>query len=147
MANPVCDVLLTKKPLEARGSDVDLACGAVVEFQGIVRATENGREIAGIEYEAHADMAEHQLKEIARDAIEKFALSMAVVHHRVGFVPAGETSLLVRTGSGHRAAAFEASQWMIDQIKTRVPIWKHPRDKIDNPPADLIRAKPQMVSK
>ena len=127
MANPVCEVSLTDSPLIAphgwRGNET----GAVVDFWGVVRATEDGAEIAGIEYEAHGTMAEHQLAGVAGDAAERFGLSSISIHHRTGFVPVGEASLLVRIGTGHRAEAFAAAKWAVDELKKRVPIWKHPR--------------------
>ena len=127
MVNPVCEVLLTESPLVAPDAHPGRETGAVVDFWGVVRATENGAEIAGIEYEAHRTMAEHQLQALARDAAEQFALSSISIRHRIGFVPVSEASLLVRVGSGHRAEAFAAAQWLVDELKKRVPIWKHPR--------------------
>jgi molybdopterin synthase catalytic subunit len=127
MAHPVCEVSLTESPLtlppEWRGNET----GAVVDFWGIVRATENGAEIRGIEYEAHAAMAEHQLGSVAREAAARFGLSSISICHRIGFVGVGEASLLVRIGTGHRAEGFAAAKWAVDELKKRVPIWKHPR--------------------
>lgn len=112
--------------LVAPNDDVDLASGAVVDFRGVVRALENGEEISGIDYEAHATMAEHQLRLIAETAIEKFRLTKVLLHHRTGFVAAGEASLFLRVASSHRAAAFEASRWIVDELKQKAPIWKRP---------------------
>src|SRR5437867_12603708 len=127
MANSVCEVLLTQAPLVAPPQDVDLAAGAIIEFWGVVRDVENGRKIEGIDYEAHSAMAEHQLRLIAEEAIGKFQLQRLIVHHRIGFVRAGEPSLFLRVASPHRAAAFEASKWIVDELKQKVPIWKRPR--------------------
>jgi molybdopterin synthase catalytic subunit len=127
MANPVCEVLLTESPLVAPPDWLGNETGAVVDFWGFVRATENGMEIAGIEYEAHRGMAEHQLLAVARDAAEQFAPSAVSIRHRIGFVAVGEASLLVRVGTGHRVEAFMAAKWIVDELKQRVPIWKHPR--------------------
>ena len=129
MANPVCDVLLTEKRLEPPGADVDLGCGAVVDFQGVVRPLEDGCQIDGIDYEAHDTMARHQMELIAAEAAKRFGLHVVVLHHRTGFVAAGETSLFLRVCSPHRAAAFEASAWIVDELKQRVPIWKRVRFK------------------
>lgn len=125
MANPVCEVLLTEAALVTPDTDVDLA-GAVVDFWGAVRGLEEGREIDGIEYEAHERMAKHQLNAIARRAIETFSLELVVIHHRLGFVAVGESSVFVRVASQHRQAAFEASPWIMDELKKHVPIWKRP---------------------
>ena len=90
----------------------DVQSGAVVDFWGVVRALEDGREIAGIEYEAHQPMAEHQMNLLAEEARNEFGLTSLILRHRVGFVPAGEASLFLRVAAGHRAAAFSGSQWI-----------------------------------
>jgi molybdopterin synthase catalytic subunit len=132
MANPVCEVLVTEALLEAPPIDVDLAAGAVVDFWGIVRGSEDGREIDGIEYEAHQEMAAHQLRKIAEQAAEKFGLTRAIIHHRIGFIAVGEPSLFMRVGSPHREEGFRASQWIVDELKKKVPIWKRPRFKAES---------------
>ncbi len=147
MANPVCEVLLTEARLKAPRDDVDplssprtsISAGAVVDFWGIVRGAEDGREIDGIEYEAHQEMAEHQLKLLAQQTIKKFALERVIIHHRIGFIIAGEASLFLRVASRHRAEAFRASQWAMDELKKKVPVWKRPKYKIDPPPPRLRR--------
>lgn len=128
MANAVCKVLVTEAALQdPAGDDVDPSAGAVVDFRGVVRKLEETREIEGIDYEAHPAMAEHQMRLIANAAVEKFGLNEVLLHHRIGFVSAGEASLLLRVRARHRAAAFEASRWIVDELKQRVPIWKKPR--------------------
>ena len=144
MANPVCEVLVTDAQLNAPENRVDAAAGARIDFQGIVRGSEDGREIEGIDYEAHWKMAEHQLREIAEQAIIQFDLRSVIVHHRIGFVAVGEPSLFMRVFSGHRQAAFQASRWIVDELKKKVPIWKRPRFKVRNdmpgsaPPATAL---------
>src|SRR6266576_1603385 len=132
MANPVCEVLLTKAQLTAPENEVDPGAGAVVVFWGVVREVENGRKIEGIDYEAHTVMAEHQLRLVAETATEKFQLKKVVIHHRVGFVRAGEPSLFLQVWAQHRAAAFESSKWIVDELKKNVPIWKRSRFKTNN---------------
>jgi molybdopterin synthase catalytic subunit len=126
MANRVCDVLLTSELLNVAPEVADPRYGAVANFLGVVRGCENGREIIGIEYETHSTMAEHQMNEIAAAALDRFSLGRVVLHHRFGFVPVTEASLFVQVASGHRAAAFNALIWMVDELKKRVPIWKRP---------------------
>ena len=126
MAISVCEVSLTDAPLVLPGPNHDPQAGAVVVFWGAVRATEDGREITGIEYEAHQAMAEHQMQLVAAGAAQKFDVREVFLRHRVGFVPAAEPSVVVRVASGHRGAAFAASQWIMDELKRVVPIWKHP---------------------
>ena len=136
MANSLCEVLLTEVCLKAPARDVDLSAGAIVDFWGAVRGLEDGRQIEGIEYEAHRAMAEHQLGLVAEEAVKKFRLEQVIVHHRIGFVGTGEASLFLRVGAQHRAAGFEASQWIVDELKRRAPIWKRPKFKIDDRPAE-----------
>ena len=126
MANPVCDVYLTDSPLEAPAADLPVETGGVVDFWGVVRKTEAGAEISGIHYEAHRAMAEHQLRRLAEEGAATHGLTLVHIIHRLGFVPEGEASLLVRVGSRHRAAAFGGSVWIVDELKKRVPIWKRP---------------------
>ena len=131
MANPVCEVLVTEAQLNATDNPMDPAAGAIVDFQGIVRDSENGTEIKGIQYEANREMAEHQLKQIAEQAAIEFGLRSIIIHHRIGFVAVGEPSLFTRVCSGHREAAFQASRWIVEELKKKVPIWKRPRFKSD----------------
>ena len=127
MRNRVCDIILTDSPLYAPPQDDDVDAGAIVDFWGVVRQIENGREIAGIEYEAHREMAEHQLRQIAEQAVNKFGLRLVLLHHRIGFIAIGEPSLFLRVTSRHRSEGFRASQWIVDALKKKVPIWKRPR--------------------
>jgi molybdopterin synthase catalytic subunit len=126
MAISVCEVSLTESALILPEPENDPQAGAVVVFWGAVRSTEAGREITGIEYEAHRTMAEHQMRLVAESAGEKFEVREVIIRHRIGFVPAAQPSVVVRVTSGHRGAAFGASQWIMDELKRVVPIWKHP---------------------
>jgi molybdopterin synthase catalytic subunit len=135
MANSVCAVSITEEPLELPASPEDLAAGAVVVFWGNVRALENGREITGIDYEAHRTMAEHQMRVVAESAAQKFEVREIFLRHRVGFVAAGAPSVVVRVAGGHRGEAFSASQWIMDELKRVVPIWKRPVFKETTQPA------------
>src|SRR5436190_22587213 len=126
MANVVYEISVTQAPLAARVSDI-AGAGAVVDFWGVVRPIEDGREIEGIDYEAHREMAEHQLKRIAEQAAERFELKLVIVHHRIGFIAVGEASLFLRVASPHRSEGFRASQWIVDELKKKVTIWKRPR--------------------
>jgi molybdopterin synthase catalytic subunit len=124
MANFVCEIVVTESTLQTPDRDVDVESGAVVDFFGVVRRLEDGREIQGIDYEAHVKMAEHQMRLIAKAAAAKFQLKRVVLHHRIGFVGVGEASLFLRVGASHRRPAFDASKWIVDELKKRVPIWK-----------------------
>ena len=128
MANLVCEILLTEAPLDAP-QKYPIEPGAMVEFWGIVRRLENGGEIEGIEYEAHRQMAKHQLRQIAEQAADKFRLELIIIQHRIGFIAVGEPSLFLRVASAHRSEGFQASQWIVDELKKKAPIWKRARFK------------------
>src|SRR5262249_29818730 len=100
MANVVCEISVTQASLAAPASDI-AGAGAVVDFWGVVRPIEDSRRIEGIDYQAHHEMAEHQLKRIAERAAERFGLDLVIVHHRIGFIAAGEPSLFLRVASAH----------------------------------------------
>jgi molybdopterin synthase catalytic subunit len=143
MAISVCEISITQHALGLAPLGNDSASGAVVDFWGVVRGTEDQREITGIEYEAHSTMAEHQLQRIAEHALREFNLARVQIHHRVGFVPAGEASIVVRVESARRLAAFRANQWIMDEVKKAVPIWKHPMFKETKAAVD-VSAQRQM---
>lgn len=130
MTSPVCEVLLTQDALTAPAGTPQPETGAILDFWGVVRGLEEGTEIEGIEYEAHRAMAEHQLRRVAEKAGHDFELRRIIIHHRIGFVPVGEPSLFVRVESRHRAAAFLAGQWAVDELKQCAPIWKHPATEL-----------------
>jgi molybdopterin synthase catalytic subunit len=131
MANCDCEVALVSGPLGLTLPETTLGAGAIVEFLGNVRPLENGGQIDGIEYEANREMAEHQLQKIANEAAERFDLLAIRLHHSVGFVAVGETSLFLGVAAAHRGAAFEASRWIVDELKKRVPIWKSVKFRIE----------------
>ena len=126
MAISVCAVSITESPLELPESKSDPEAGAAVIFWGAVRGTEGDREITGIQYEAHREMAEHQMRLLAEKAAEQFGIREVFIRHRIGFVPASEPSIVVRVTAGHRGPAFAAAQWIMDELKRLVPIWKQP---------------------
>jgi molybdopterin synthase catalytic subunit len=121
-----CEIRITKQPLDPAGLEFSRTEGAVLDFFGVVRTMENDRLIDGIEYEAFEVMAERQLAFIADEARASFGLVSVIIHHRIGFVLAGEASLFVRVSARHRRAAFEGSGQIIERLKQAVPIWKHP---------------------
>ena len=131
MANVVCEISVTQVSLAAPATDI-VGAGAIVDFWGVVRPIEDRREIEGIDYEARREMAEHQLKRIAEQAAERFGLKLVIVHHRIGFIAVGQPSLFLRVASPHRSEGFRASQWIIDELKKKVPIWKRPRFKLES---------------
>jgi molybdopterin synthase catalytic subunit len=121
-----CEIRITREPLNPGRLNFSQNEGAVVDFFGVVRAAENDRIIDGIEYEAFEAMAERQLVLIAEEARDRYRLALVIIHHRIGYVRAGEASLFVRATARHRGAAFEGSCQIIERLKRTVPIWKHP---------------------
>lgn len=97
--------------------------GAVVTFSGCVRETEDGQPIDAINYEAYREMAETELAKIAGEATSRWKVRVAV-GHRIGRVPVGEASVVVACGGAHRGEAFAACRYVIDELKSRAPIWK-----------------------
>jgi len=100
--------------------------GAAVVFHGIVRAQEGDTTISAIDYEAFDDMACHQFELIFEEIERQWPIESVRVVHRIGVVPVNEASLWIEVIAPHRAEAFAACQFLIDQMKQRVPIWKKP---------------------
>ncbi len=100
--------------------------GAVVCFSGVVRDTETNRKITAIEYEAFPKMVEHQFQLIFNEMEKRWPIESVRVVHRLGIVRVGESSLWVELISPHRQEAFAACQYLIDEMKRVVPIWKKP---------------------
>lgn len=100
------------------------AAGAVVLFLGTTREFTGGRQTASLDYECYDEMARAKLTELEVEARRRWKLEGCAIVHRVGHVPIGEASVAVAVSTAHRAAAFEAGQWLIDTLKVSVPIWK-----------------------
>jgi molybdopterin synthase catalytic subunit len=120
-------VALTRDAIESdklaaavkRGDD-----GAVVIFDGIVRNNTRGRQTLYLDYEAYEEMAAKQMEQLAAEARSRFGVRQVTMIHRLGRLGVGETSVFIVVASAHRAAAYEASRWLIDTLKQTVPIWK-----------------------
>lgn len=102
--------------------------GGRVLFSGCVRPEENGRTIDRLDYEHYAGMAEAELRKIAEEARERWGLNALRVVHRVGPIAVADESIVIVAAAGHRAEAFEAARYVIDELKKRVPIWKSAPD-------------------
>lgn len=98
--------------------------GAVVTFSGVVRSMEEGRPIAAIAYEAFPKMAEHQFGLIFGEIEKRWPIESVRVIHRLGVVAVNEPSLWVEVIAPHRGEAFAACQYLIEELKRVVPIWK-----------------------
>ncbi len=101
-------------------------CGAVVCFLGYVRGNEADGVIEALDYEAFQQMAEHQFILLFDQLQAKWPVSSVRLVHRTGLVSVGEPSLWVEVIAPHRQEAFAACQWLIDEMKRVVPIWKKP---------------------
>ena len=100
-------------------------CGAVILFLGTVRDHSEGKVgVTHLEYEAYDDVVESKIAEIVGEARAKWDLESVAVVHRVGSLEVGDISVAVAVGSGHREEAFVAGRYVIDELKSRVPIWK-----------------------
>jgi MoaE-MoaD fusion protein len=100
------------------------AAGAVVTFAGTTRRDNAGRKVTRLEYEAYEPMALSEMRELAREAGNRWPIVRIAIAHRVGPVDIGETSLAIAVSAAHRGAAFEACRFAIDRLKETVPIWK-----------------------
>jgi molybdopterin synthase catalytic subunit len=99
--------------------------GAVVSFLGIVRNENLERRVTHLEYEAHEALAIRALQQILDEAAERWPSVRLAVHHRVGRLEVGETSVAIAAASAHRSEAFAVCRYAIERIKQMTPIWKH----------------------
>jgi molybdopterin synthase catalytic subunit len=100
------------------------AAGAVVLFLGTTREMTAGRRTDSLDYECYQEMAQRKLDELEAEARRRWPIIDCRVMHRLGHLQPGEASVAVAVSTAHRSDAFEAGRWLIDQIKTDVPIWK-----------------------
>lgn len=100
------------------------ANGASILFVGTVRNVNEGRDVTGIEYAAYVPMAEREMAAIVTEAAAHFDTSDIVVEHRLGHLALTDASVVIAVAHARRAAAFDASRYIIEELKCRVPIWK-----------------------
>lgn len=110
----------------AKARSISAGAGAVIYFLGVVRNVEGDRNIAGLNYEAFGEMAVHQFGKIFDEVEKQWPIEGVRLVHRVGLVAVKEPSLWVEVVAPHRAEAFAACQFIIDEMKKVVPIWKRP---------------------
>ncbi len=118
---------LSPEPLDPEALRRRLAhpqAGAFATFEGRVRNHNDDRPVVMLEYEAFAALAEKEGGRILTEAREKFAVLGAVCAHRTGRLQVGDLAVWIGVMAAHRAAAFEACRYIIDEAKARVPIWK-----------------------
>ena len=118
---------LSEEPLSLEEAVREVAsddAGAIATFTGTTRAHSRGREVVRLEYEAYEGMAEAEMERIATELQERHSLIAVSIHHRVGVVGIGETSVVIAVSSAHRADALAACAEAIDTLKGTVPLWK-----------------------
>jgi molybdopterin synthase catalytic subunit len=98
--------------------------GGICTFLGVVRDNADGRPVVKLGYEAYESMAISQMRAIVEEAAQRWNLDAVALSHRTGELQIGEASVAIAVGAPHRAEAFEACRYIIDTLKTRVPIWK-----------------------
>jgi molybdopterin synthase catalytic subunit len=99
-------------------------CGAVVSFLGITRQEKNGVRVIQLEFDAWLEKLPSVLHNLAEQAIDKFKIHSVAMAHRVGVVKANEDIVAIHVGSAHRKSAFQACEWLIDELKQQAPLWK-----------------------
>jgi molybdopterin synthase catalytic subunit/molybdopterin converting factor small subunit len=102
----------------------DEQAGAIATFTGTTRIQSRGRTVTHLDYEAYEGMAERVMAEIAEGLQSRYELSAVAIHHRVGRVGIGETSVVIAVSAPHRQDALAACKDAIDELKERVPLWK-----------------------
>jgi molybdopterin synthase catalytic subunit len=116
------DPITPETVLQEVGSAAD---GAAVLFIGTVRQQSEGRAVTGMRYEAYAEMAASVLLQITQEAAAQAGTDRIAVVHRTGELSIGDVSVAIAVSSPHRGEAFDASRYIIEQIKVRLPVWKH----------------------
>ncbi|MBI4352992.1 MAG: molybdenum cofactor biosynthesis protein MoaE [Candidatus Omnitrophica bacterium] len=119
--------MIVEEPIslpEFFGFPPDPSCGAVASFAGVVRDHHHGRRVQKLHYECYRSMALGEMERITAEAKERWNVHEARVIHRVGELQVGETAVAIAVVSAHRAEAFAACRYLIEEIKRRVPIWK-----------------------
>jgi molybdopterin synthase catalytic subunit len=98
--------------------------GASVIFIGTVRKRSRGREIENLEYEAYEEMALREFSKIADEVKEKWSITRVGIAHRIGKLKPGEVTLVIAVSAPHREDAYQASRYIIEELKKTVPVWK-----------------------
>lgn len=98
--------------------------GAIATFIGSVRNNHRGRSVVRLTYTAYGAMAERECAAIVAEAEARWSVRVAL-RHRIGDLQVGDAAVVVAIGAGHRDEGFAACRWVIEEVKRRVPIWKH----------------------
>lgn len=120
-------IKITEKPIDVQkviDTASSLGAGAVNVFVGTVRNTAHAKNVLWLEYEAYEAMAVAEIKKIIEDAAQRWPMLGWAVSHRVGTLKPGEVSVVIAVSTPHRKDSFSACQYVIDNLKEKVPIWK-----------------------
>jgi molybdopterin synthase catalytic subunit len=120
-------IQLTREPLDREALVAAVShpsIGGIVVFEGVVRDNARGKQVRYLEYEVYEEMARQQIREIIAQAEQRWGVERVAVAHRFGRLEIGEASVIIVVASPHRSEAFEACRYIIDTLKTTVPIWK-----------------------
>lgn len=123
-------IRIQSEPIDLREAEEHLRtekAGGVDIFLGTTRRWTDGRETEYLEYECYRSMAIAEMRRLIEEAAERWPIARACLIHRDGEVPLSEVSVLIGVATAHRAEAFEACRFLIDELKRRVPIWKRER--------------------
>jgi molybdopterin synthase catalytic subunit len=118
---------LSESPLSVEDAVAEVRtddAGAIATFVGTTRKRSRDREVRHLEYEAYEGMAENVMAALAEELTRRHDLCAVAIHHRVGRVDIGETSVVIAVSAPHRAAALAACREAIDELKVTVPLWK-----------------------
>ena len=121
----LADARFEVEPLRARL--LHDAAGAYASFEGWVRDHNDGRPVHGLRYEAHVALAQAEGQAILDEARARFDIDACGCVHRIGDLAIGDVAVWVGVSAAHRGAAFDTCRWIIDEVKSRVPSWKHER--------------------
>ena len=120
-------ISITREPLDRDALIAAVShpsVGGIVVFEGVVRDHARGKQVRYLEYDAYLEMAVEQIRAIVVEAQQRWGVERVAVAHRIGRLEIGEASVVVVVATPHRAEAFDACRYIIDMLKTTVPIWK-----------------------
>ena len=139
-------IKITEKPIDTNKvieTASSLGAGAVNVFIGNVRSTAHGKNVRWLEYEAYESMAVAEIRKIIEVAAHRWHLLGWAVSHRIGTLKPGETAVAVAVSAPHRKESFEACEFIINEIKAKVPIWKK---EVFEDGEEWVSARPQMAT-
>ena len=120
-------IQLTREPLDRDALVAAVShpsVGGIVVFEGVVRDNARGKNVRYLEYDVYEEMARQQIATIIEEARQRWSLEHVAVAHRFGRLEIGEASVIIVVATPHRTEAFEACRYLIDTLKSTVPIWK-----------------------